>query len=114
MSKTSTEQWVTFFDANGHKKTERRGSYVVVLTRIDNDDVQAWRLDGCRNKQEAIERLALSCEYPEHYRVKGAWKLYDSDFDAEAEGMTLKDYIPEEKEKRLDKLVGGIFNGGKN
>ena len=107
--KRSTEQWVTRLNDKGQNRIQRAFSYVVVLTRIEDDDVQAWRVDYCRNKDEALEKLAKECEHPERYNVKGVWKLYDSVFEAKTEyNNCLKSYLPEEKAKRMQERMEGI------
>lgn len=103
-----TEQWRVSFNEKGHKKTERLASYVVLLTMVDQGEVLAWRVDECRNKEDAITKLAMRCANPEKYNVKGAWKLYDTDFQLTADTINnLRDCLPEEKNRRLQERLEG-------
>ena len=105
-----TEQWKTTFNDKGHKKTERLASYVVLLTMIDHGDVFAWRVDECRNKEDAITKLAMRYANPEKYNVKGAWKLYDTDFQLTPDTINnLRDCLPDEKNRRRQERLEGNF-----
>lgn len=109
MGLKNTEQWRTRVDDKGKTKTERLSSYAILLTMIDEGDVIAWRVDACRNKEDAITKLAMKCANPEKYNVKAAVKLYDIDFQNETEDMimSLKNYLPAEKIRRLQERLEG-------
>jgi hypothetical protein len=62
---------------NGSFRSVKHYSYVALLTKIDDDQVQAVRFDGYQNKYDILPEL-------DHdylgWKVKGIWKLYDEDF----------------------------------
>ena len=99
--KRPCEQFVRTLKPNGtFGKTEKLASYVVTLCDVDDDVVRAFRVDGCHNKQEALEKLAMQVRTPEMLNIKSVSKLYDEDFNAD-NIQNLKRSLPEEKDKRL-------------
>lgn len=61
--------------ADGKYRSVKHYSYVMLLTKIDDDEVMAVRYDGYSNKEELVNAV----DHP-GWNCKGIWKLYDNDF----------------------------------
>jgi hypothetical protein len=66
---------------NGNFKSVKHYSYVALLTEIEGDQVQAVRYDGYTSKEAGLIP-EIEQDYP-GWKIKGIWKLYDTDFRAE-------------------------------
>ncbi len=76
-----TKQFKTICKPNGCLKTVKTFSYVVTLTRIGGDEVQAVRMDGYESKYDRAFREDLESNWPPtQWKCKNVLKLYDSDF----------------------------------
>lgn len=60
---------------NGTYRSVKHYSYVMLLTKIDDDEVMAVRYDGYTNKEELVNAV----DHP-GWNLKGILKLYDNDF----------------------------------
>ena len=66
---------------NGNFKSVKHYSYVALLTEIEGDQVLAIRYDGYTSKEDG---LVADIEYDHPgWKIKGIWKLYDTDFREE-------------------------------
>lgn len=63
---------------NGNFRSVKHYSYVALLTEIEGDQVQAVRYDGYTSKEDGLIP-EIEHDYP-GWKIKGIWKLYDSDF----------------------------------
>jgi len=66
---------------NGNFRSVKHYSYVALLTEIEGDQVQAVRYDGYTSKGDGLIP-EIEQGYP-GWKIKGIWKLYDSDFKEE-------------------------------
>lgn len=66
---------------NGTFRNVKHFSYVALLTKINDDQVQAVRYDGYTSKEAGLVP-EIESDYP-GWKIKGIWKLYDSDFKEE-------------------------------
>ena len=108
--KKPCEQFVRTLKPNGtFGKTEKLASYVITVCEVDEEHVGAFRVDGCHNKQEALEKLAMKFLAPEAFNIKSVSKLYDEDFNAD-NIQNLKRSLPEEKEKRVQDWLAEHMN----
>lgn len=71
------ETYVTMQKENGGFRTVHLYSYVVLLTEIGGDKVQAVRYDDYERKTD-LYHIAQH-DYP-GWKIKGTWKLYEEDF----------------------------------
>ena len=67
--------------ADGRWRNTKHFSYVAVLTEIGGNHVQAVRYDGYTSKEDGLIP-EIEQDYP-GWKIKGVWKLYDSDFREE-------------------------------
>ena len=66
---------------NGNFKSVKHYSYVALLTEIEGDQVLAVRYDGYTSKEDGLV-ADIEFDYP-GWKIKGIWKLYDTDFREE-------------------------------
>lgn len=67
--------------ADGRWRNTKHFSYVALLTEIEGDQVQAVRYDGYTSKYDGLTE-EVKADYP-GWKVKGIYKLYDTDFKEE-------------------------------
>jgi len=77
------EQFRTIQTPSGHYKTERCYSYVALLCEKGGKLTDGVRVDYCKNKAEAAEKVKF--DYGEDWNIKGIWRLYDEDFEDKPE-----------------------------
>lgn len=62
---------------NGLGRTIKKFSYVAVLTKINDSEVKAVRMDGFERKTDVHKKVEE--QFPD-WKVKAVHKLYDEDF----------------------------------
>ena len=67
--------------ADGRWRNTKHYSYVALLTEIEGDQVLAVRYDGYTSKEDGLV-ADIEFDYP-GWKIKGIWKLYDTDFREE-------------------------------
>ena len=67
--------------ADGRWRNTKHYSYVALLTEIEGDQVLAVRYDGYTSKKDGLV-ADIEFDYP-GWKIKGIWKLYDTDFREE-------------------------------
>ena len=71
------EETASVLNENGRYKTVKLYSYVVTLTKINDDEVMAIRYDSFANKSDVW--LEVVNDWP-GWKIKNILKLYDDDF----------------------------------
>lgn len=67
--------------ADGRWRNTKHYSYVALLTEIEGDQVLAVRYDRYTSKEDGLV-ADIEFDYP-GWKIKGIWKLYDTDFRKE-------------------------------